>query len=137
DGRAIEAVRAMVAGRAPHALLVGGPPGVGKTPLALDLAAGLLCDAADPASRPCRACRACRLVDRGIHPDLHRLVPAGPGDQIRIGARERPEDGTVRRLAADLALLPVEGRARVAIVERADRMGGDAPTALLQTLEGP
>jgi len=135
--RAVDAVRTMIAGRAPHALLIGGPPGVGKTTLALDLAAGLLCDAAEPGDRPCRACRACRLVERGVHPDLHRLSPGGPGDQIRIGARERPEDGTVRRLTVDLALLPVEGRARVAIVERADRMGDDAQTALLKTLEEP
>jgi DNA polymerase-3 subunit delta' len=135
--RAVDAVRTMVAGRVPHALLIGGPAGVGKTTLALDLAAGLLCDAEDPAARPCRACRACRLVDRGIHPDLHRLAPSGPGDQIRIGSREHPEDGTVRRLTIDLSLLPVEGRARVAIVERADRMGDDAQTALLKTLEEP
>ena len=135
--RAVEAVRGMIRGRAPHALLIGGPAGIGKTTLALDLAAGLLCTDPDPDARPCRACRGCRLVERGRHPDLHRLVPGGPGDQIRIGSRERPEDGTVRRLAIDLVLLPVEGGARVAIVERADRMGDDAQTALLKTLEEP
>jgi len=135
--RAVEAVRGMIRGRAPHALLIGGPAGIGKTTLALDLAAGLLCNDPDPDARPCRACRGCRLVERGRHPDLHRLTPGGPGDQIRIGARERPEDGTVRRLAIDLVLLPVEGGARVAIVERADRMGDDAQTALLKTLEEP
>ena len=135
--RAVEAVRGMIRGRAPHALLIGGPAGIGKTTLALDLAAGLLCTDPDPDARPCRACRGCRLVERGRHPDLHRLVPRGPGDQIRIGSRERPEDGTVRRLAIDLVLLPVEGGARVAIVERADRMGDDAQTALLKTLEEP
>ena len=135
--RAVEAVRGMIRGRAPHALLIGGPAGIGKTTLALDLAAGLLCTDPDPDARPCRACRGCRLVERGRHPDLHRLTPGGPGDQIRIGARERPEDGTVRRLAIDLVLLPVEGGARVAVVERADRMGDDAQTALLKTLEEP
>ncbi|HET7473680.1 MAG TPA: hypothetical protein VFJ71_11190 [Candidatus Limnocylindrales bacterium] len=121
----------------PHAIVIGGPPGIGKTTLALDLAAGLLCDDPDPTVRPCRGCRGCRLVERDRHPDLHRLSPAGPGDQIRIGSRERPEDGTVRRLAADLVLLPVEGGARVAIVERADRLTDDAQTALLKTLEEP
>jgi hypothetical protein len=135
--RAVAAVRAMVAGHPPHALLIGGPGGIGKTTLALDLAAGLLCDDPDPAARPCRACRGCRLVDRGIHPDVQRLAPAGPGDQIRIGSRDHPEDGTIRRLALDLSLLPVEGGARVAILERADRMGDDAQTALLKTLEEP
>ena len=134
---AVAAIRAMIGGRVPHAILIGGPQGIGKTTLALDLAAGLLCDQADPAARPCRACRGCRLVDRGIHPDLHRLAPAGPGDQIRIGSRDGPEDGTVRRLTLDLSLMPVEGGARVAIIERADRMGDDAQTALLKTLEEP
>jgi DNA polymerase-3 subunit delta' len=135
--RAVETVRTMLRRGMPHAILIGGPGGIGKTTLAIDLAAGLLCLDPDPAARPCRSCRGCRLVDRGIHPDLHRLAPAGPGDQIRIGGRDRPEDGTVRRLIADLVLLAVEGGARVAILERADRLTDDAQTALLKTLEEP
>jgi DNA polymerase-3 subunit delta' len=135
--RAVAAIQAMIAGRVPHAIVISGPAGIGKTTLALDLAAGLLCDDPERQARPCRACRGCRLVDRGRHPDVHRLAPGGPGDQIRIGTRERPEDGTVRRLASDLVLLPVEGGARVAIIERADRLTDDAQTALLKLLEEP
>jgi hypothetical protein len=127
----------MVAGRPPHAIVLAGAPGSGKTTLALDLAAGLLCDAPEPADRPCRECRGCRLVDRGTHADLHRLAPAGPGLQVRIGDRGNPEPGTVRRLIADLALLPVEGGRRVAIIERADRLNEDAQSALLKILEEP
>ena len=68
----------MVAGTPPHAILLAGPEGVGKTTLALDLAAGLLCTASDPTDRPCRACRACRMVEHGNHPDVHWLRPEGP-----------------------------------------------------------
>ena len=125
------AIRQMVEGRRPHALLLVGLPSVGKTTLAVDLAAGLLCDAtqASDRGRPCRTCRACRMVDSGNHPDLHRIAPDGPGGQIRI-------DG-IRRLASELALLPVEGGARVAIVEAAHRLNDDAQNALLKTLEEP
>jgi DNA polymerase-3 subunit delta' len=131
------AVRAMLAGTTPHAILIAGPSGVGKTTLALDLAAGLLCEREDPAARPCRECRACLLVERGAHADLHRLEPGGAGNQIVIGKREAPEPWSIRRLLAELVLLPVEGRARVAVVERADRMNEDAQSALLKTLEEP
>jgi DNA polymerase III subunit delta' len=134
---AAAAIAAMIVGPVPHALLIAGSAGVGKTTLAADLAAGLLCDAADPAARPCRVCRGCRLVDSGGHADLHRLVPGGAGDQIRIGDRAEPEPGTIRRLISELALLPVEGGARVAIVERAERLNEEAQSALLKTLEEP
>jgi DNA polymerase-3 subunit delta' len=134
---ATAAVQAMVAGRPPHAIVLAGAAGSGKTTLALDLAAGLLCDAPDPADRPCRECRGCRLVAHGTHADVHRLAPSGPGLQVRIGDRGNPEPGTVRRLIADLALLPVEGGRRVAIVERADRLNEDAQSALLKLLEEP
>ena len=134
---ALAAIAAMIAGSVPHALLIAGPAGVGKTTLALDLAAGLLCDAPDPAARPCRACRGCRLVDSGRHADVHRLVPGGAGDQIRIGDRSEPEQGTIRHLISELALLPVEGGARVALIERAERLNEDAQSALLKTLEEP
>ncbi|HET9456449.1 MAG TPA: hypothetical protein VFO78_03845 [Candidatus Limnocylindrales bacterium] len=134
---AAAAVEAMIRGTPPHAIVIAGPAGVGKTTLALDLAAGLLCDAPDPAARPCRMCRGCGLVARGNHADLHRLAPSGPGNQIRIGDRSDPEPGTIRRLIADLALLPVEGGARVALVEAAERMNEEAQSALLKTLEEP
>jgi DNA polymerase-3 subunit delta' len=134
---AAAAIGAMIAGHTPHAIVIAGPAGVGKTTLGLDLAAGLLCDNPDPAARPCRECRGCRLVERGGHADLHRLAPSGAGNQIRIGDRSQAEPGTVRRLIADLALLPVEGGARVALIEQADRLNEDAQSALLKTLEEP
>ncbi len=121
--------RAVVSERPPNAILIAGPERVGKTTLALDLAAGLLCLADDPAERPCRSCVACRKVEHGNHPDLHRVAPVGAGGQIRIDQ--------ARSLIVDLALLPLEGRFRVAIVAAAQRLNPDAQNALLKTLEEP
>jgi hypothetical protein len=76
------------------------------------------------------------MVDKGGHPDLHRLGPAGPGRQVVIGGPDARYRG-VRELIGELTLLPVEGGARVAIIEGADRMNEDAQSALLKTLEEP
>ena len=135
DG-ARDALRRALIGRAvPHAIMLAGPAGSGKTTLALDLAAALLCLAPDPATRPCRTCRGCRMVDHGNHPDLHRLQPSGAGAAIGIGGADRAPG--VRDLVNELALLPIEGGARVAIVESADRLTEDAQSAFLKTLEEP
>jgi DNA polymerase III subunit delta' len=132
---ALATIGAMIRRGAPGAVLIVGPAGIGKTTLALDLAAGLLCAATDPALRPDGSCRGCRLVAHGSHPDVHRLGPEGPGRQVVIGGPGKPRG--IRDLIAELALLPIEGDARVAIIESAHRMNEDAQTALLKTLEEP
>jgi DNA polymerase III subunit delta' len=127
---AVRAVsRAIRSERPPHALLMVGPRGVGKTTLALDLAAGLLCLADEPSLRPCRSCSACHKVASDNHADVHVVGPEGVGEQIRIGQ--------VQRLVSELALTAMEGRFRVAIITSAQRMNPDAQNALLKTLEEP
>ena len=133
---ALAAVGSMIRGGAPHAVLLVGPAGIGKATLALDLAAGLLCTAGDLGTRPCGACRACRLVAAGTHPDLHRIGPEGPGRQVVIGGPGARARG-IRDLIAELALHPVEGGARIALIDAAHRMNEDAQAALLKTLEEP
>jgi DNA polymerase-3 subunit delta' len=122
-------VRSIRSEHPPHALLIVGPRGVGKTTLALDLAAGLLCLADDAAMRPCRDCAACRKVAADNHADLHLVAPEGAGEQIRIGQ--------VQALTSELALTAMEGRFRIAIITSAQRMNPDAQNALLKTLEEP
>jgi len=121
--------RAVASEHPPHALLLVGPRGVGKTTLALDLAAGLLCLLDDPAARPCRDCSACRKVAADNHADLHLVEPEGAGEQIRIGQ--------VQALTSELSLTAMEGRFRIAVITAAHRLNLDAQNALLKTLEEP
>ena len=103
---ALRAIAGMIRGPAPHAVLLVGPDGVGKTTLALDLAAGLLCTA-EPAQRPCRECRACRLVDGGGQPTSIGSVPSA-----RTSGRHRRTRCQVpgrARSIGELALMPAEG----------------------------
>lgn len=118
----------LLAGVPPHALLIVGPRGAGAGTLARDVVATLLCTAPQGGGA-CGECRACRLVVSGSHADLAHIAPSGAADEIGISP--------IRELEASLALLPVEGGRRVALIERADRMSEPAQNALLKSLEEP
>ncbi|MCB0219347.1 MAG: DNA polymerase III subunit, partial [Chrysiogenetes bacterium] len=141
--------RLLAADRLPHALLFVGPEGVGRHKTAIALAQALLCspeaDAAssgpslfggeEPAgpSREgpdgCGACAACRRVLAGQHADLHILTGSGVKGDIQVEP--------TRELITALQLHSVEGGAKVAIVDPADRMNREAANTLLKTLEEP
>ncbi len=61
-------------GRLPHALLLYGPQGAGKLPLALALSRYLLCQ--NPADgEPCEECPSCKMSLGWVHPDMHFSFP--------------------------------------------------------------
>lgn len=127
---AVASLRQAVAqDRISHAYLFTGPRGVGKTTLASRLAAALLCVREEVSERPCGACRACRLVSSGNHPDLHMVASEHVGANLKIDQ--------VRDLTRSLSMTPVEGRRKVAILQRFEEATPSAANALLKTLEEP
>lgn len=112
-------------GRVPHAILVVGPPNIGKTAVAFTFAQALNCAGGSPA--PCGQCVSCRKVASGNHPDV-RILDA-PGQTLKISE--------VRDLQRELSLSPHEGRWRVAVLTGFERATLEAANALLKTLEEP
>ncbi len=115
------------AGRLPHALLLQGGAGTGKSGFAAALAAALICEA-DPAGA-CGQCRNCDLVRAGNHPDLYAVSPAEPGKAILVEA--------VRDLVEFVSGTPMIARRRVILLGPAEAMNRAAANALLKTLEEP
>lgn len=112
-------------GRFPHAVLLEGEPGSGRTALAKYIAAALLCSEED---KPCGVCAACRKVEKDIHPDVAEESGNGP--------RSFHVD-QVRRVKTDAYIRPNEGRAKVYLLKNAQDMTAQAQNALLKVIEEP
>lgn len=94
-------LRAHLAGRLPHAILLHGLRGVGKQRLALWLAQLQVCEAVT-ASGPCGSCKSCRMAMSVEHPDIHWYFPL-----------HRPPKATGDKLAGALELARIDGLAEL------------------------
>ncbi|MCA9261726.1 MAG: DNA polymerase III subunit [Planctomycetales bacterium] len=136
----VEWFRARIAaGRLASTYLFIGPDGIGKRLFARKLAAALLCTSSEPvAMEPCGNCEACQTVASGNHPDVDEVgLPEGKKTlpiELFIGDREhRNREG----LCHNIALRPLSGRRRVAIIDDADWLSVESANCLLKTLEEP
>ncbi len=113
--------RAVAAGRVAHAYLFHGPSGSGKRAAGVALAAALLCERrADGEGDACGACGACLKVARGVHPDLHVLLPT-------------PSDADADDYAARLAAFAADPYASVDYARRPN-LGDASKTSNKQVL---
>ena len=117
-----------------HAYLFVGPPQVGKTTLAMNLAQGVNC-LESPSDRPCDECTQCRRIAARQHPDVQviDLVSNASGTGIR---REIGID-QVREVQHAATLKPYDGKYRVFIFQDASLLSSEASNALLKLLEEP
>jgi replication-associated recombination protein RarA len=114
--------------RLPQALLLVGPPGLGRELVAVETAVLVTCEeSAEPWSSSGCADR----VRRGLHPDVEAVMPQPPSQLIRIDQ--------VRQVVESASGRPYEGRCRVWIFDgvEAGRFGPEAANAFLKTLEEP
>lgn len=123
--------RAIEQGRMHHALLLIGPPRVGKMALAMDMARALSCVGDEP---PCDECSQCARITASLHPDV-RVI--GLGEDERGRARTLISIEQVREVQKEASLKPYEGAFRVFIIDGVDRLSDEAANSLLKTLEEP
>ncbi|HVP70677.1 MAG TPA: DNA polymerase III subunit delta' [Gemmatimonadaceae bacterium] len=121
----------------PHALLIHGPDGIGKHALALGFAQALLCETPQADGLACGHCPSCRYAVAGQHPDLMRVELLAPDADGIIAEVDTITIDRIRTLTEFAQLTSHRQRAKVALIEPADRMNVPAANALLKTLEEP
>ena len=131
--------RALARRRLASSFLFVGPEGIGKRSFALKLAQALLCQRrAEEAMDPCGECPACLQVAAGSHPDVESVAkPKGKSFlplELLIGDKEhRMRRGLCRKIA----LRPLMGGRKIAIIDDADFLNAEGANCLLKTLEEP
>ncbi|MGH8869204.1 MAG: DNA polymerase III subunit delta' [Actinomycetes bacterium] len=105
-----------------HAWLFIGPPGSGRSSAARAFAAALQCP-----DEGCGHCQACHTVLEGSHADVEVVAT----DLLSISIE------FVRGLVRRAAMSPSQGRWQVIVVEDVDRLGEDAASVLLKSIEEP
>ncbi|MBT7788724.1 MAG: AAA family ATPase [Calditrichaeota bacterium] len=155
--------KALSGNRLSHGYLFAGPPGTGRSALAIELARTLSCtgEIIHSAYDECE-CNACYNMRKWQHPNLTMLFPLPPmetkKDETTVGTlfeelrKSKAEDPysqlqfkgsgqiliwQIRELRNKMSLAPDRDGTRVAIIQPADRMNKHASNALLKLLEEP
>lgn len=134
--RAIEVLRQILKNkRLPQVLLFYGPSGVGKRTIVLELAKVLNCSTTSASGGlnhssledACDTCLSCQKIDKGIHPDVRIVFP----EKDTLGIEQ------IRELNRGTQWKPFEGKWKVYILEKAEKLTQEAANSFLKTLEEP
>ena len=117
--------------RLPHAFILTGIRGVGKTSTARIIARSLVCTGEDdkqdqPTINPCGKCANCVAVAQDRHVDI-----------LEMDAASRTGVADIREIIESVHYAPVMGRYKVYIIDEVHMLSKNAFNALLKTLEEP
>jgi DNA polymerase-3 subunit delta' len=132
--------------RLPHAVLVYGTAGTGKTEFARALGAGILCETPRK-GLACGTCASCHWLSQDNHPDYREVVPEAAAEDAAEddGEAVKPEKAKslvikidqIRAVADFMALTTHRAGYRVLLINPAEALHPGAANSLLKTLEEP
>ncbi|KPJ59814.1 MAG: hypothetical protein AMJ42_01775 [Deltaproteobacteria bacterium DG_8] len=118
-------INAIKRGTVSHAYLFTGIPGIGKRTAATAMAKALNCKVNN--GDFCDSCISCKKIEHHNHPDILWIKPEG--DYIKIDQ--------IRRMQEQIKYKPYEGKSKVVIINKAEKMNLQSSNCLLKTLEEP
>lgn len=118
--------QALSAKSVPHAWLLTGPKGTGKTSTARIIAKAVNCSAKKETAEPCNHCEICRSIAKGTAIDI-----------LEIDAASNRGIDDIRDLKEKIRLSPARLPFKVYIIDEVHMLTKEAFNALLKTLEEP
>ncbi len=127
-------ITAYRSGSLPHALILSGAEGMGKSEFSLYLAQGLSCmenstGSAGEAAPPCQVCRNCRLFEACTHPDVLVCAPEEGSQFIKVDQ--------VRAIGDFVGQSAQINALKIVVLDPASALNINAANALLKNLEEP
>ncbi|MDZ4785163.1 MAG: AAA family ATPase [bacterium] len=111
-----------------HSLMFVGPAGIGKTLVAKEVSAALVCEKSKEQLGACGKCKNCHLFVSENYPDFY---------PIDCTNKDVSSVKAIRELISTLQLKSFTGGARIVIFNDAEKLHPAASNALLKTLEEP